>query len=135
MLIYTSNYARNGKNPLAVAISVSVPQWYNGKRLSQLSPSWDIVSAYKNKSISEDEYAVEYFNLLKTRQLDPIEIISIIPDKSILLCYEPPNQFCHRHLVAQWLSEGSDCVVEEWRTKKEIQDDKQKKLNDFLFDV
>jgi hypothetical protein len=28
----------------------------------------------------------------------------------ILLCYEKPNEFCHRHLVANWLSEnGYEC--------------------------
>ena len=26
-------------------------------------------------------------------------------DQIILLCYEKPDDFCHRHLVAQWLTE------------------------------
>lgn len=28
----------------------------------------------------------------------------------VLLCYEKPTDFCHRHLVAQWLIEnGFEC--------------------------
>ena len=30
-------------------------------------------------------------------------------DKLVLLCYESPEKFCHRHIVANWLS---DCLRE-----------------------
>lgn len=31
-----------------------------------------------------------------------------------LICYEKPSDFCHRHLVAEWLNQnGFKC--EEWR--------------------
>lgn len=34
-----------------------------------------------------------------------------------LVCYEKPSDFCHRHLVAQWLSQnGFKC--KEWRSKQ-----------------
>ena len=33
-----------------------------------------------------------------------------------LICYEKPSDFCHRHLVAEWLNKnGFKC--EEWRSK------------------
>ena len=33
--------------------------------------------------------------------------------KIILLCYEKPGDFCHRHLVADWLTKnGVNCI--EW---------------------
>lgn len=33
-----------------------------------------------------------------------------------LICYEKPSDFCHRHLVAEWLNQnGYKC--EEWRSK------------------
>jgi len=30
-----------------------------------------------------------------------------------LVCYEKPGDFCHRHLVAEWLR-AADIPVEEW---------------------
>lgn len=33
-----------------------------------------------------------------------------------LICYEKPSDFCHRHLVSEWLNQnGFKC--EEWRSK------------------
>ena len=35
-------------------------------------------------------------------------------DKVILLCYEKPTDFCHRHLVADWINKhkGANFIVE-----------------------
>lgn len=38
---------------------------------------------------------------------------SLIPDIA-LICYEKPSDFCHRHLVADWLNRnGFEC--KEWK--------------------
>ena len=38
---------------------------------------------------------------------------SLIPDIA-LICYEKPSDFCHRHLVADWLNRnGFEC--KEWQ--------------------
>lgn len=38
---------------------------------------------------------------------------SLIPDIA-LICYEKPSDFCHRHLVANWLNKnGFEC--REWK--------------------
>jgi uncharacterized protein YeaO (DUF488 family) len=34
-------------------------------------------------------------------------------DKIVLLCYEAPGKFCHRHIVAKWLNYYLGCKVEE----------------------
>ena len=34
-------------------------------------------------------------------------------DKVVLLCYESPEKFCHRHLIADWLNEGTGMNVQE----------------------
>ena len=39
-------------------------------------------------------------------------------DKVILLCYESPDKFCHRHLVAEWLTEKLGQRVEECTLSK-----------------
>ena len=35
-------------------------------------------------------------------ELDPSETLKDV-DNSVLLCYEPNNEFCHRHIVSAWL--------------------------------
>jgi uncharacterized protein (DUF488 family) len=32
----------------------------------------------------------------------------------VLLCYEKPDSFCHRHLVAKWFNENG-FPIEEWQ--------------------
>lgn len=44
--------------------------------------------------------------------LDPEEIYNDLKDK-ILLCYEKPSDFCHRHLVAKWLNRNLGLNIEE----------------------
>ena len=33
----------------------------------------------------------------------------------VLLCYEKPGDFCHRHILANWLEENFGFKVEEFR--------------------
>ena len=35
--------------------------------------------------------------------LNPIRVIEELGDNAVMLCYETPDKFCHRHLVARWL--------------------------------
>lgn len=43
------------------------------------------------------------------------------PDYHIaLLCYEKPDDFCHRHLVADWLRKNGYECEELWRDKEEL---------------
>lgn len=62
------------------------------------------------------EYEKAYGELLG--KLDAKEILNSISlmsqDKDcVLLCYEKPGAFCHRHLVAKWLTEKLGIEVEE----------------------
>lgn len=51
-----------------------------------------------------------------------IDLINMMPDRSskhdiALICYEKPSDFCHRHLVADWLiKNGFKC--REWSEVK-----------------
>ena len=51
-------------------------------------------------------------------QLNPKEVEKLLYWMSdgrdvALVCYEKPEGFCHRHLVADWLNENG-IVVKEW---------------------
>lgn len=80
---------------------------YQGKCYPQLAPKlsfWKIWHANIGK-ISEEEnnryYVQEYWNQVLSK-LDPEKVYSEL-DNSVLLCYEPNTQFCHRHIIAAWL--------------------------------
>jgi hypothetical protein len=114
--LHTSYYARCGKHPDAVAISVKSPSFYQGKKYLPLAPSWELLRAYKAGQVDEKGYTEWYLRLLQERNLTPRQIVDDLDDGSILLCYEGPNKFCHRHIVAVWLEEGAEVEVTEINT-------------------
>ena len=44
-----------------------------------------------------------------------------LKDKVVLLCYESPEKFCHRHLVANWLNDKLGQKVEEVSFEKKTE--------------
>lgn len=55
-------------------------------------------------------FEIEYKNQLEERGLTPKEVRKILESVArhrdiILCCYEKPNEFCHRHILAEWLGE------------------------------
>lgn len=114
MNVYTSYYAnlsRDLKGLVPVAISTSVPQWFPWivEEMRVLVPGWNLVNGIKSGVITSDEYTECY--LKKLNQLDKasiwveLENISKRNDNRdlVLLCYERRGEFCHRHIVANWL--------------------------------
>lgn len=101
MKLYTSNYARNGKNPNAVGISIKPPHWYKGKNYLALAPTWDIVLGVKDGTITQGQYTQVYKTILA--KLDPQTVANELGEGAVMLCYESPKDFCHRHIVAEWM--------------------------------
>ena len=71
--------------------------------------SWNLIEYYKTIR-NEDEYIRRYYEevLDNLNQYDIIGIIRRISMTNIgrdivLLCYESPDEFCHRRIVAKWL--------------------------------
>lgn len=79
---------------------------YQGNCYPKLAPKLSFWKKWHENmgEISEEEnnryYVQEYWNQVLS-QLDPEEIYREL-DYSILLCYEPNTDFCHRHIVAAW---------------------------------
>lgn len=112
--LYTSYYSKSGKHCKAVAISLSSPSFFRRRWYPKLAPSYPILKAYKEGAISEYEYELLYIDLLENeRKLTPQQVTDDLPEGSILVCYEAPGKFCHRHLVAKWLEAGAAVKVEE----------------------
>ena len=124
MKLYTSNYARNGKHMDAVAISIRAPWWYGNRRTyPALAPTWDMVLGVKNGTMTQDEYTVEFKKILA--KLDPQDVANELGDGAIMLCYESPNDFCHRHIVAEWMRNAGIDVREllpEDPKRKQVED-------------
>jgi len=134
--IQTSNYARCGGNPDALGISYSSPQWFAGCRLPLLAPEWSMVDSIRKGLMTEKEYTVNYINLIKSRRssgkLSAEMIYYLLPENSILLCYESPNEFCHRRILAEWIKIETGFIIPEWKNEKEEKAEGQKVVVDSL---
>jgi len=134
--IYTSNYARHGGNPLAIGISLTVPDWYEGKRLQYLAPRSDMVGKIKKgeANYNQRKYTREYYDVLNGRKIDAGQLIESLPEGSLLLCYESPKDFCHRHLLAEWVERKTGFVITEWKNEEELEQEKQSTVVDSILD-
>ena len=111
-MIYTSYFAAIPKLPRAnryISIARFTPSWMRIKMpiFTPLVPSRDILFNYK-----ENHNEVEYTRRYITEHLNRLDCDALYKelDCSILFCYEAPDKFCHRHLVANWFREhGYEC--------------------------
>ena len=105
-MITTSNFAKSGSHPDAVAVSQGVPRFYKGRRYMPLAPPCWLLEA-KDPELFDREYR---------KQLDALDATQVAGDvgpNAILLCWESFNVRCHRRLVAEWLEEKLGIVVPE----------------------
>lgn len=122
-MIYTSYFAKLKslpKNVVPISICGKAPAWYKGLQYKKLAPKYDFFMKWKETH--DNDYYIKCFNEQVLSKLDVSnvirELIDLIPEDSIgkticLVCYEKPSDFCHRHLVADWLNKnGFEC--KEW---------------------
>lgn len=121
-MIYTSYFAKLKSLPdniIPISICGKAPDWYKGLQYKKLAPKHNFFMEWKKTH--DNNYYIKCFKEQVTDKLDILEVIrnlidisDINTDKNIcLLCYEKPSDFCHRHLVAQWLNDnGFECA--EW---------------------
>ena len=108
-IIFTGNYD-NCKigNTIAISGDKGKSVGYSGNSFTKLAPKLSFWKVWHNNIGKIDElennrfYIREFYNKV-LKDLDPEEVLMQIPDKSILLCFEDNDKFCHRHLVAFWL--------------------------------
>lgn len=116
MRIYTSYWGKLkalGNHEIQpIGISRYQPKWYKGgTHFKMLSPTSNLLM------LDEDEYVPKFEEILS--KLNAKEIYSTLKqiskkDAIALICYERPEDFCHRHLVAKWLSKELDIEITEW---------------------
>ena len=122
-MIYTSYFAKLKylpKDIVPISICGKCPEWYEGIQYKVLAPKYKFFMEWKKNR--DNDYYIEHF---QKEVLDTLEVGTVInrlyelsEGKDIcLLCYEKPNDFCHRHLVSNWLKENKiEC--EEYKYDK-----------------
>ena len=117
-MIYTSYFAAMRKmTDEQKARCMSVARW-TPKGISipintMLVPAPDILRKFKENG-NQEAFAAAYMAMLEFR--DPYaKATAKSMNDHILCCFEKPSDFCHRHILAQWLRDnGYKC--EEFMT-------------------
>lgn len=109
--MHTSYFAKSGNHPNAVSIAGRAPSWYTGRQYKKLAPPYNVFKKYKEDG--DHVYYTEHFYKEVLERLDPEKILKDLGPHAVILCYETPDKFCHRQLVAQWLSDKLGIIISE----------------------
>ena len=136
-MIYTTYFANlkklDKKNSCPIAICGKSPDGYCGLEYKKLAPKWWFFKMWKenhDNSFYEVNFYEEVLNPLSIEQvMEDLRVLinnrynTEIPQEKewwnnisfdiYLVCYEKPGDFCHRHLVANWMS-GMGVRIEEY---------------------
>lgn len=134
-MIYTSYFAKLKSLPdniVPISICGKAPDWYKGLQYKKLAPKYDFFMEWKKNH--DNDYYIKCFNEQVLDRLNAKDVVKELDNLLLgmttsidykadaikvpeitLICYEKPPNFCHRHLVAEWLRRnGFEC--EEWNT-------------------
>lgn len=120
--LFTSCYGRSKNLPpdmTQVRTSRGVPDWWKpSKRLEipGLAPAPTVMNAAKSGA---GDWKTMY-----RRQIEALDakgnlarLVEMIPDNSVLLCFEANHCDCHRKILAEYLTEKGMATVKEWVTE------------------
>lgn len=124
-MIYTTYFANLKKLPTSIvpiSIAGKAPDGYRGPQFKNLAPKIEFFLKWKQDH-DNDAYIESYKRLILDK-LDPKEVedyLYFLSDAMdiALVCYEKPGNFCHRHLVSQWLRDA-DIPVKEWEENDHV---------------
>ncbi|AAL83052.1 hypothetical protein FDI90_gp221 [Pseudomonas phage PA7] len=78
----------------------------------QLAPTWLMVMGHKKGIISDDEYTEAYLSMLEQSLIDNPEFFKWFfqLEEVALGCYCRAGNFCHRHLLVEWLETKTEVI-------------------------
>jgi uncharacterized protein (DUF488 family) len=130
-MIYTSYFAKLKSLPeniVPISICGKAPDWYKGLQYKKLAPKYDFFIEWKKNQ--DNDYYIKCFNEQVLNKLDVEQVvfelfdtvyfINSVDTDICLICYEKPSDFCHRHLVADWLNKNG-ILCEEYNFNKETE--------------
>ena len=128
-MIYTSYYGNlkklknSGHKIEPISVSRITPVGIHIFTIEELFPSKELLNWWKNSNQTESDKQkyIEIYNK-QLSQLNAKKIEQKLYQYSckkdvVLLCYEKPADFCHRHLIAKWL-QNNGISVEEWKNEQ-----------------
>ncbi|MCM1223922.1 MAG: hypothetical protein NC548_56665, partial [Lachnospiraceae bacterium] len=132
-MLYTTYFAylrhiKDGDNVIPISIAAKPPVWWTGLKYEKLAPSYECLMKYKKDGNTKDY--VQRYCKETLGELNPIDVacdfLRLIPsDKQklvdmvncplwenpyvhiALVCYEKPEDFCHRHIDRAWFNESN----------------------------
>ena len=114
-MIYTSYFSSHKYNPEG---GVSISRWcsfWKGPTFKELVPSERLITWWKSlpKAVQELPEARAHYEQVYREEtlsrLNPAEVADKL-EGMVLLCFEKSTDFCHRHIVADWLrAAGFEC--------------------------
>lgn len=107
----TSYFGKSLNNPKAVSIAITSPPEFKGKHYKKLAPPFSLLIKYK-KDGNALFYTKHYYSEVLNK-LNPKQVFEDLGEDAVLLCWERSGTFCHRHLVAQWLTENLKINIRE----------------------
>ncbi|MDZ4726188.1 MAG: DUF488 family protein [Leptospira sp.] len=113
MKIYTSYFGFVKKLPeTIIPISISrYARFWKGREYKNLAPDPAIMN------YSEERYSERFNAYLESLNIERVieELLILSSGKDCaLLCYEKPEDFCHRKLVARWIQNKKGIEVSEF---------------------
>lgn len=143
---YYANYRNIPKSYICIGISRVCPEWFADNssldnfmfiKSNFLAPSEELLNSYKNNSITQEDYKKQYVQQIYTLLNNSIgykdlaqwikDLIKTFSDKYdgiVFMCYERPEEFCHRHILRNILNNvyNIECkefgVIETKESKK-----------------
>jgi hypothetical protein len=107
----TSYFAKSANKFYAVSIAGRSPLWYTGRNYKKLAPKVWFFKKYKldgDEAFYREQYQKEVLD-----KLDPHTVYNELGENAVLLCWEKSGEFCHRHLVAEWLMKSIGITITE----------------------
>lgn len=133
MEIYTSYFGNLRYLRKACIMPIGIARWkprfYDGVSMFSVAPTRYMLS----DACSQEEYLKLYDEILRSRGAQNIlnEIESIAKGSNVaLLCYEKPSDFCHRHLLADFLNKELGLNIREFESPEPAPKPKQTSLFD-----
>ena len=113
MKIFTSYYGSktlDRNRHFLVQVSNSAPKGFEPDvKWEEVVPDWDtLVKPSKDGEITEFTYRTRYNTQLQSSAFSIVLAFESIAKQAagkdiVLLCYEKPDDFCHRHVLAEWI--------------------------------
>ena len=113
MALYTSyfSFVHNIPADHLVSVAGTAPKGFSGTQYRRLAPKYEWWKQWHDEKLSNEWY-IEKYNETVLSVINPLDVLLELGNDKILLCWESPDKFCHRHLIAQWLKKSGAIISE-----------------------